>query len=158
MAFGLTRRRLTSRLVVSAGRWTGSAFLPIEPKQLRVDGYDERACRHEACPNGGRHHEAGAKGDAGRHGGWQPRCKRSPRSGFALSSRKFARDRPRIVATSLGSLRTSTTSADSTATSVPAPMATPRSASTSAGASLTPSPIMATRKPRSRSCLIFAAF
>ena len=44
---------------VSAARWAGSAILPIEPKQLCVDGHDERACRHQACPNGGRHHEAG---------------------------------------------------------------------------------------------------
>src|SRR5262249_38173315 len=46
-----------------------------------------------------------------------------------------------------GSLFTSTTSAVSTATSVPAPTATPMSAWASVGASLTPSPTIATRFP-----------
>src|SRR5881397_1713969 len=49
--------------------------------------------------------------------------------------------------TSLGSFRTRTMSADSIATSVPAPIAIPTSAWTSAGASLTPSPTIATRCP-----------
>ena len=45
------------------------------------------------------------------------------------------------------SLRRSVTLAVSRATSVPPPMATPRSAWASAGASLSPSPTMATRRP-----------
>src|ERR687884_85025 len=49
--------------------------------------------------------------------------------------------------TSRGSLRTSTMSPASTATSVPAPIAIPTSAATSAGASFTPSPTIATRSP-----------
>src|SRR6266542_498935 len=53
----------------------------------------------------------------------------------------------RAVATSSGSERISTTSAVSIATSVPAPMAMPRSATARAGASLTPSPTMATLRP-----------
>src|SRR4026207_2398120 len=52
--------------------------------------------------------------------------------------------------TSRGSLRTSTTSPASTATSVPAPMAMPTSAVRRAGASFTPSPTIATRAPRRR--------
>ncbi len=47
-----------------------------------------------------------------------------------------------------------TISADSIATSVPAPIATPTSARTRAGASLIPSPIMATLLPASWICLI----
>ena len=49
-------------------------------------------------------------------------------------------------------------SADSIATSVPAPMAMPTSDSVSAGASLTPSPVIATTSPRALTSLIFAAF
>src|SRR6266536_305252 len=51
------------------------------------------------------------------------------------------------VGTSSGSERIKTTSAVSTATSVPAPIAMPRSAWASAGASLTPSPTIATLFP-----------
>ena len=51
--------------------------------------------------------------------------------------------------TSLRSLRISTMSADSIATSVPAPIASPTSARTSAGASLMPSPTIATFRPSS---------
>ena len=50
-------------------------------------------------------------------------------------------------ATSRGSPPTSVTSDDSMATSVPVPMATPRSACASAGASLMPSPTIATMWP-----------
>ena len=63
-----------------------------------------------------------------------------------------------MAATSRGSLRTRTMSADSTATSVPAPMAMPTSAATRAGASLTPSPTMATRRPRDCTSRTFSAF
>ena len=56
-----------------------------------------------------------------------------------------------IRGTARGSLRTSTTSPASTATSVPAPMAMPTSAATRAGASFTPSPTIATRCPSRRS-------
>src|SRR5660397_139153 len=55
-----------------------------------------------------------------------------------------------------GSFFTSTTSADSMATSVPAPMAMPTSAWTRAGASFTPSPTMPTSSPRSWISLILA--
>src|ERR1043166_3260764 len=55
-----------------------------------------------------------------------------------------------VRGTSRGSLRTRTTSPASTATSVPAPMAMPTSAVTSAGARFTPSPPMATRFPSRR--------
>src|SRR5262249_51363945 len=51
------------------------------------------------------------------------------------------------VATSRGSERMRTTSAVSIATSVPAPIAIPTSAWASAGASLIPSPTIATRRP-----------
>ena len=61
--------------------------------------------------------------------------------------RMTLRDRRIALTASRRSLRTSTASALSMATSVPAPMAMPRSAATSAGASFTPSPIMATRRP-----------
>ncbi len=54
--------------------------------------------------------------------------------------------------------RTSTMSAVSTATSVPAPMAMPTSAWASAGASLTPSPVMATTSPRAWTSLTLRAF
>ncbi len=50
--------------------------------------------------------------------------------------------------TARGSSDASTTWADSMATSVPAPIASPTSARASAGASLTPSPTMATVRPR----------
>ncbi len=53
------------------------------------------------------------------------------------------------VETSSRSLRISTISADSMATSVPAPMAMPTSARARAGASLMPSPTMATFLPPS---------
>src|SRR5438046_212805 len=62
-----------------------------------------------------------------------------------------------IRGTSRGSLRTSTMSPASTATSVPAPMAIPTSAVTSAGASLTPSPTIATRLPCAWSASILLA-
>jgi hypothetical protein len=61
------------------------------------------------------------------------------------------------VATSSGSERMRTTSAVSTATSVPAPMAMPTSACASAGASLTPSPTIATLRPCCCSSVTFAA-
>ena len=51
----------------------------------------------------------------------------------------------------------STASALSMATSVPAPMAMPRSACASAGASLMPSPIIATRWPAACSALMCSA-
>jgi len=58
--------------------------------------------------------------------------------------RMVARESWMPAATSIRSLRTSTMSALSMATSVPAPMAIPTSARASAGASLMPSPTMAT--------------
>src|SRR5215472_17076248 len=63
-----------------------------------------------------------------------------------------------IRGTSRGSLRTSTISPASTATSAPAPIAIPTSAVTAAGASFTPSPTMATRFPERLSFSIFADF
>ena len=60
-----------------------------------------------------------------------------------------ARLRSTARTTSIGSERISTTSADSMAMSVPAPMATPTSARMSAGASLMPSPTIATTLPSS---------
>ena len=62
------------------------------------------------------------------------------------------------VATSSGSERMSTTSAVSTATSVPAPIAIPTSARASAGASLTPSPTIAALRPCRCSSAIRSAF
>src|SRR2546429_233444 len=59
--------------------------------------------------------------------------------------------------TSRGSFRTRTMSADSIATSVPAPIAIPTSAWTRAGASFTPSPTIATRCPSFCSRSIVAA-
>ncbi len=59
--------------------------------------------------------------------------------------------------TSRGLERTRTMSAVSAATSVPAPMAMPRSAVARAGASFTPSPVMATRSPLSCSSLTLSA-
>ena len=61
--------------------------------------------------------------------------------------RSVARDSSMASAMSMRLLRISTMSADSMATSVPAPMARPTSAVTSAGASLMPSPTMATLRP-----------
>ena len=61
--------------------------------------------------------------------------------------RRVARDRAAASAISIRLLFISTMSADSMATSVPAPMARPTSAVTSAGASLMPSPTMATLLP-----------
>jgi len=49
-------------------------------------------------------------------------------------------------------------SADSIATSVPAPIAIPTSAATRAGASFTPSPTIATVRPRRFTSSIFTAF
>src|SRR5665647_3262052 len=59
--------------------------------------------------------------------------------------------------TSRGSERIRTTSAVSMATSVPAPIATPMSAVARAGASLTPSPTMATRRPARCSSVTLSA-
>ena len=59
-----------------------------------------------------------------------------------------ARDRPMAAGTPRGSPPTSVTSDASMATSAPVPMAMPRSAWASAGASLMPSPTMATVRPR----------
>ena len=61
------------------------------------------------------------------------------------------------MGTSRGSERIRTTSAVSIATSVPAPIAMPRSAWASAGASLTPSPTIATRLPAACSSATLAA-
>src|SRR5207237_707924 len=63
-----------------------------------------------------------------------------------------------MAVTSRGSDRTSTMSADSIATSVPAPTAMPTSAWMSAGASFTPSPVIATVSPRACTSLILVAF
>ena len=62
------------------------------------------------------------------------------------------------VGTSERSERISTTSAELMATSVPAPMAIPTSARASAGASLMPSPTMATFSPASCSSRTFCSF
>ena len=62
-------------------------------------------------------------------------------------TRIVARDSAIADATSRGSPPTSVTSDASIATSAPVPMATPRSARASAGASLMPSPTIATRPP-----------
>ena len=66
----------------------------------------------------------------------------------------------RTAATMVAKLSSSSTmSAASLATSVPVtPMATPMSARLSAGASLTPSPVMATTSPRACSALTMASF
>ena len=61
--------------------------------------------------------------------------------------RMVCRDRRIASTASMRSLFISTTSADEIATSVPAPMAMPTSARASAGASLMPSPIIATLRP-----------
>ena len=62
-------------------------------------------------------------------------------------SRMVARLSSMAVATSAGSERMSTTSAEPMATSVPAPIAMPTSARASAGASFMPSPTIATLWP-----------
>ena len=62
-------------------------------------------------------------------------------------TRTVGRDSAIAEPTSRGSPPTSVTSDASMATSVPVPMATPRSAWASAGASLMPSPTMATLRP-----------
>mmetsp|Transcript_4388 Transcript_4388/g.14184 ORF Transcript_4388/g.14184 Transcript_4388/m.14184 type:complete len:350 (-) Transcript_4388:1009-2058(-) len=69
---------------------------------------------------------------------------------------KVLRERSSAVSTSSRLERISTKSAASIATSVPAPMAIPRSACASAGESLTPSPTMATttRPPSCSSCTL----
>ncbi len=67
------------------------------------------------------------------------------------------RDRAMADATSRGSPPTRVTSDASMATSAPVPMATPRSAWASAGASLMPSPIIATARPPACSSAILAA-
>ena len=72
--------------------------------------------------------------------------------------RIVARESSIAVATSTGSECMSTTSADEMATSVPAPMAMPTSARASAGASLIPSPTMATVRPASCSSRTLASF
>ncbi len=68
-----------------------------------------------------------------------------------------ARESPIAAATARGSPPTRVTSDASTATSAPVPMATPRSAAARAGASLMPSPTMATTCPVERSFSIRAA-
>src|SRR5256885_14353753 len=72
--------------------------------------------------------------------------------------RYVARDSSIAPTTSRGSLRTRTMPADSTATSVPAPIAIPTSAVARAGASLTPSPTIATLLPPSWNRRTAAAF
>ena len=67
-------------------------------------------------------------------------------------------DRSITPTTPRGSLDASTMPADSIATSVPAPMAMPTSALASAGASFTPSPTMATVRPRFWSSVTFESF
>ena len=64
---------------------------------------------------------------------------------FCLMFRSTARERSMAAGMSSRLLFIGTTSADSMAMSVPAPMARPTSACASAGASLTPSPTMDTR-------------
>src|SRR6266542_2965830 len=75
---------------------------------------------------------------------------------------RILRSVPRPIASAVGmssgSERISTTSAVSMATSVPAPMAIPRSAAARAGASFTPSPTMATLVPGFCSPAILLAF
>ena len=75
------------------------------------------------------------------------RCSRPPSRGSGASCAACRGRSAARSATSSGSERMSTTSAVSMATSVPAPMAMPTSAWASAGASLTPSPTIATRRP-----------
>ena len=62
-------------------------------------------------------------------------------------TRIVERERSTAATASDNRLFTSTTSADSTATSVPAPIAQPMSARVSAGASLMPSPTIITDSP-----------
>ena len=72
--------------------------------------------------------------------------------------RMVARESSTARATSAGSERMSTTSADPIATSVPAPMAMPMSARASAGASLMPSPTIATLCPACCSSRTLSSF
>ena len=74
----------------------------------------------------------------------------SAQNRFCLMLRSVARESWMETGTSKRSLRMSTMSALSMATSVPAPMAMPTSARASAGASLMPSPTMATRPSPAR--------
>ena len=72
--------------------------------------------------------------------------------------RMVRRDSSMAVTTPRRSPRIKVTSAASMATSVPEPMAMPTSAWARAGASLMPSPTMATSRPSACSRLISAAF
>lgn len=73
---------------------------------------------------------------------------------FAIADRLSAR----ALAIPRRSPFTSVTPADSIATSVPVPIAIPTSAAAKAGASLIPSPAIATTRPSARSFLTASAF
>ncbi len=75
------------------------------------------------------------------------RLKTKAQARFSLILRVVARARPMACGTSAGSPRIKAMPAVSMATSVPVAMARPRSAAAKAGASLTPSPTIATLAP-----------
>jgi hypothetical protein len=109
---------------------SSSSLEPHAPEQLGIDGNNYSAYRHKHRTACGRENDARARQDSR----GQRNCKD-------------------VVA-----LRTSTMSRASTATSVPAPIAIPTSAVSSAGASFTPSPTIATRFRERFSSSILAAF
>ena len=110
------------------------------PQELGVDRHDDRAQRHQHRAD--RRTQARCPAAPARRPpvGWRRRCSRRPTTGSGPSSDSVARLSAMMRGTSRGSLRTSTMSPASTATSVPAPIAMPTSAATRAGASFTPSP------------------
>ena len=89
--------------------------------------------------------------------GRRARCRRTRRSRFCRMLRMVARDSRRARAMPRRSPLTSVTPALSIATSVPVPIAMPTSACASAGASLMPSPAIATTRPSRCSRLITVA-
>ena len=97
-----------------------------------------------------RHRRAGdhrVRAGRRRPGAARRRCRRTPRTGCPGSCARVRRESRIASPASRRSPRTRVRSLASMATSVPVPIASPRSAWASAAASLTPSPTMATTRP-----------
>ena len=134
------RPRSPSRVApaVASVRWLRK---PPQPQRVGDDG-----------DAGEGHRRAGddrVRAARARRAGARRRCRRTPRTRFSLIVRSVARQRRIASAAARRSPQTSVRSEASMATSVPVPIARPRSAWASAGASLTPSPTIATTRPSS---------
>jgi hypothetical protein len=135
------RSRLACGLLLAGSEETRSA------QQLRIDRHHYGRKAHQNRAHGWRKRDPGPRKNAGSQR--YRECVVPSGPGEVLNHLAIRRlGQADHALHSLGSSDTRTTPADSIATSVPAPIAIPTCARARAGASLTPSPTIATSRPR----------